>query len=29
VAQPPAKFPANYSHKRHKPCDFVYMVEPM
>lgn len=28
VPQRPAKFPTNYSHKRHKPCDRVYMVEP-
>jgi hypothetical protein len=26
--QPAAIFPTNYSHKRNKPCDSVYMVEP-
>src|SRR5262249_33058072 len=28
VAQPAAIFPTNYSRKRNKPCDSVYMVEP-
>lgn len=28
VAQPAVKFPTNYSRKRHKSCDSVYMVEP-
>jgi hypothetical protein len=28
VPQPAVKFPTNYSHKRRKPCDSVYMVEP-
>jgi hypothetical protein len=27
VPQPAVKFPTNYSRKRHKPCDSVYMVE--
>jgi hypothetical protein len=29
VPQPAAIFPTNYSHKRSKPCDSVYMVEPL
>jgi hypothetical protein len=29
VPQPAVKFPTNYSSKRHKPCDSVYMVEPI
>ena len=29
VAQPAVIFPTNYSHKRSKPCDSVYMVEPL
>lgn len=28
VPQPAIKFPTNYSRKRHKPCDRIYMVEP-
>ena len=28
VSQPAVIFPTNYSHKRSKPCDSVYMVEP-
>ena len=28
VSQPAVIFPTNYSHKRRKPCDPVYMVEP-
>jgi hypothetical protein len=28
VSQPAAIFPTNYSHKRSKACDSVYMVEP-
>ena len=26
--QPAITFPTEYSHKRHKPCDSVYMLEP-
>ena len=26
--QPAVIFPTNYSHKRHKPCDRMYMLEP-
>lgn len=29
VPQPAIIFPANYSHKRRRPCDSVYMVEPL
>lgn len=29
IPQPAAIFPANYSHTRSKPCDAVYMVEPL
>lgn len=29
VPQPAVIFPTNYSHKRSKPCDSVYMVEPL
>ena len=29
VRQPAVIFPTNYSHKRSKPCDSVYMVEPI
>ena len=29
VDQPAVIFPTNYSHKRSKPCDSVYMVEPL
>jgi hypothetical protein len=29
VPQPAVKFPTNYSSKRRKPCDSVYMVEPI
>jgi len=29
VSQPAVIFPTNYSHKRGKPCDSVYMVEPL
>ena len=29
VPQPAAIFPTSYSHKRSKPCDSVYMVEPL
>jgi len=28
VPQPAIKFPTNYSHKRHKSCNSIYMVEP-
>jgi hypothetical protein len=28
VPQPAVIFPTNYSHKRRKPCDSFYMVEP-
>jgi len=28
VPQPAIKFPTNYSHKRRKSCDSIYMVEP-
>ena len=28
VPQPAVKFPTNYSHKRRKHCDSIYMVEP-
>jgi hypothetical protein len=28
IPQPAVKFPTNYSRKRHKPCNSVYMVEP-
>lgn len=28
VARPAIKFPTSYSHKRHKFCDSIYMVEP-
>jgi hypothetical protein len=28
VPQPAVKFPTNYSSKRRKPCDSIYMVEP-
>jgi hypothetical protein len=29
ISQPAVIFPTNYSHKRSKPCDAVYMVEPL
>jgi hypothetical protein len=29
VPQPAVIFPTNYSHKRRKPCDSVYLVEPL
>jgi hypothetical protein len=29
IPQPAVIFPTNYSHKRSKPCDPVYMVEPL
>ena len=29
VSQPAVIFPTNYSHKRSKACDSVYMVEPI
>jgi hypothetical protein len=29
VPQPAVKFPQNYSRKRRKPCDAIYMVEPI
>ena len=29
IAQPAVIFPTNYSHKRNKPCNSVYMVEPI
>jgi hypothetical protein len=29
VPQPAVKFPTNYSPKRSKPCDAIYMVEPI
>jgi hypothetical protein len=29
VPQPAAKFPTNYSSKRHKLCDSIYMVQPI
>jgi hypothetical protein len=29
IPQPPVIFPAKYSHKGSKPCDSVYMVEPL
>jgi len=29
VSQPAVIFPTNYSHKRSKPCDSMYVVEPL
>jgi hypothetical protein len=28
VPQPAVRFPTNYSHRRRKACDSIYMVEP-